>query len=92
MSGSGKIQQRMTTQVYTIKEVLDYLNKDLASKPWEDMGGVFSLPQATIDHNNKTVNQSGSSLVLKGFINKETGEIRTYLSKLLDEPETKDLS
>lgn len=82
----------MATKVYSISKILDDLNKDLPSKLWMPIDGVFLYSQGKVDTINKKVNPELNNLVIKSFINKETGEVRSYLAKWLeDEPETAEL-
>lgn len=89
------ISTQMAQQIYTIEQILKDLNDEYQLKhpgqnPWVPIPSIFAIPQAKINA-NKTVDPAGANLVLKTFINEKTGEIRTYLSKLINEPETKEL-
>jgi hypothetical protein len=69
--------------------MIEDLNGIGAAGPWEAIPGIYTLHQGKVDGN--TVTSLGDSLVLKGFINTTTGEVKTYLAKLLDEKEAETL-
>ncbi len=79
----------MADTVLTIEQILEKLNEGKATKPWTVIPGIFSLQGSKIE--NKQSVSKAEVLILKSFINQETGEVKSYLSKLTDEPETKDL-
>ena len=56
---------------------------------WEVIPGVFSAPQVEIKDGKKS--EIGKSIVFKFFANRKTREVRQFVSKFTNEPETKDL-
>ena len=82
----------MANKVYSIVKILEGLNTGVVGEPWLAIEGVFSVTKSKIDADTKKVIQTGESLVLKAFVKPDTGEVKTYVAKILeDEPETIDL-
>jgi hypothetical protein len=75
----------MAQQIYTIAQILEDLNRDLAAPEWEPIPGIFALAQAKIDE--LKIAGRGDSIALKVFVNTRTAEIRSFVAKVLDEPE-----
>lgn len=85
-----KIASKMAVKITSIRKILDELNGKNKTAPWVPLNGVTFLSQAQI----KPVDQiyvGPDGLVLKAFINTSTGEIKTYLAKWTDAPETNTL-
>lgn len=86
----GKVGN-MAVKIYTIEKILADLNKGNTKNLWIEAQGVYSLTGSAIDQEKLLINPTGESLVLKAFINKETAEMRFFLAKWLDVPETDKL-
>lgn len=69
--------------VKTIQQILNDLNHGLPSKPWRASSGVRIINGATLEKDALELNSS-EGLVVKLFINDETGEIKTYFARYLD--------
>ena len=80
----------MAAKITTIKAILDNLNGPDQTTPWVPLLGVNFLSTAQINPPNE-ININSEGLVLKAFINLNTGEIKTYLAKWTDAPETNQL-
>jgi hypothetical protein len=76
------------SQSTKIADILSELNKG-GSSAWEEMPGYYSLQACTLDIKQKPnpVSLSPAGVVVKGFINTETGEMKFYLAKILDIPD-----
>lgn len=73
--------------VKTIPEILSELGPQ-----WQVIDGLYFLPITEINTIQKMFNVNlNSGLVLKTFINTSTGEIKTYIAKMLDIPERQAL-
>jgi len=57
---------------------------------WNQADGIFSIPQSRLDDENKII-PTGAVIATKVFVNKETQEIRQFVSKYTDEPLTEIL-
>lgn len=85
-------RKKMAKKVYSIEKILADLNKNVSGTQWLAVEGVFSINKSTIDKDTKKVMPEGESLVLKTFIKPDTGEVRIFVAKILeDESETIDL-
>lgn len=63
-----------------IQKILDELNRDLPKPVWEDAIGYHSL--TTITFSNGGINfDLSSGIIVKAFVNNDTGELRTYYYK-----------
>ncbi|MBI3888628.1 hypothetical protein HY311_02445 [Candidatus Nomurabacteria bacterium] len=75
----------MPPSVGTEDEILKKLNEDAATKasaPWIALRGFQAWPLATITPNvNFDLNQG---IIVKNFASMKTGEIKTFLTKLLN--------
>lgn len=56
---------------------------------WEEAPGIFAISQSKIEEDK--INPAGSSIATKIFINRVTMEIREFVAKFTDEPETREL-
>ena len=78
-------------KIYSTEKILADLNRDLPTKPWVQIPDVYALSRIKVEGQSLTL--IGRHIVLKAFYNSETAEIKTYLSKALEDvEETKDLS
>ncbi len=67
-----------------IEELLSKTDTELY---WDEIPGVFSSLQATVDQSNKVI-ANEQSILLKLFAHRETYEIRQFVAKFTDSPET----
>lgn len=80
----------MADKTYSVQQILEDLNRGLPRPEWVQIPNVYSLSEGKIENDSFT--STKVALVLKVMINTRTGEIKTYLSKLLrDVPETESL-
>lgn len=79
----------MAQQITTIQTILSNLNGG-PTGPWIPIDGVYTSDEANIDSDNK-ITSAGQLLVQKKFINTQTGEIKSYLSKWTNELKTQNL-
>lgn len=79
----------MANRINTIQNVLNELNNGLPNQPWYPIPSVFTLKSASVT--NGEINDDQQILVVKVFVNTTTGEIKTYVAKWLDVPETTSL-
>ncbi|MFH2063067.1 MAG: hypothetical protein ABIJ46_02830 [bacterium] len=79
--------------VNTREQILKRLNgaETAGDDPWEEMEGYYSMLTAVFTGKG-IINNLNRSVILKAFINKHTGEIRTFLAKVLDVPERDKLA
>jgi hypothetical protein len=57
---------------------------------WDHVDGIFSLEQSKLDAENK-ITTIDKVIAVKVFVNKETQEVRQFVSKYTDEPQTQVL-
>ena len=75
----GRYTKRMEDDQAKIKAILDMLNQEKGSK-WEEVDGYHSLMSVTHKDGNYNFDL-GSGMIVKGFFNYTTGEIRTFYFK-----------
>lgn len=86
-----KIKKSMAEQITTVRAILDQLNNGAGrDTPWVPLLGVNFLSFAQVNPPSE-INVTNNGLVLKAFINTNTGEVKTFLAKWTDAPETNQL-
>ncbi len=76
----------MATKIITIAQILDRLNQGISTRPWVVLPGTFIVQSSKVE--GMTISKKEEGMVLKAFYNKETGEFKTFVAKVTDEPET----
>jgi hypothetical protein len=83
-------ETRLTKKLEFLADIDELLALSEDDLFWEEIPGVFSSSQSTVDENNKVIS-SKQSIVMKLFANKETYEVRQFVAKFTDAPETRTL-
>lgn len=73
----------MASRITTSKEILEALNKGEKDRPWYEGAGYYVISQAELEKNS--IKPGSRSVALKVFLNKKTGEIKTYVAKWVDD-------
>jgi hypothetical protein len=60
------------------------LNKGLDSRPWVMAPDSFAITTAKITGKDKLEFNAANGIIVKSFINKETGEIRNFIAKIIE--------
>ncbi len=76
----GKIKHYMTPKRRTVEQILTDLNRGLPANTWVLVPTSYYLSATTVNAMGN-VNLLPNGMVLTLFINNETGEIKTYLTK-----------
>lgn len=71
----------------TTQEIVTILNNQTPGETWEPIDGVQSLTTVTRQAPSGVSFNVGSGVLIKGFINRATGEIRLFPAKLFGYPE-----
>ena len=80
------MMQHMAKQIITVREILDSLNGKGKNEPWTEISGIGVLSSAKILGN--LVIDDTQKLALKLFVHSKTGELKSFIAKLTDAPET----
>ena len=81
----------MTEPVTTIEKILEELNTGDSQKPWVETSGIHAVRQIEVT-GGKLIKDKDTGFVLKFFINRKTGEVRSFYAKYTDDPEAKNLT
>jgi ribosome recycling factor len=81
----------MANKVITVGEILTDLNRGLVDKPWISVDGVYQLSQTQVNSSNLQITPTGTVMVVKIFLNIKTTEVRSYVAKWTNAPETETL-
>jgi len=73
--------------VKTIQEIIEHLNSSTPGQTWQPIDGVQSFTTVDRKAPNSVSFNIGSGLVVKGFVNTTTGEIKVFPAKLFGFPE-----
>ncbi len=76
----------MTAQK-TIADAIASLNAQTPGQAWDAIDGVQSLTSVNRQSSNDVSFNIGSGVLVKGFINTTTGEMRLFPAKLFGYPE-----
>ena len=80
------------SQTNSVQAILDWLNKEhsytgASGQPvgtWEVINGVFAFTQVNLGPGISATFQPNGGLIVKVFRHTISGELRTYLAKVLD--------
>lgn len=78
----------MAKKIYSKAKIIEELNASTPG-PWQELEGVHLVMRAAV--NGSVVDQGQQGMVVKYFLNSRTAEIRSFVAKWIDEPETNDL-
>ena len=70
----------------TVREINDYLNGLVPGETWQPFDGVQALTTVTRQPPNDVNFNIGSGVLIKGFVNRTTGEIKLFPARLFDYP------
>lgn len=89
----GILFRKMATQKNTIATILEVLNGEGNTGPWVEVTGFYMTNQGSIQIKDTvtTITKKDEALAVKYFVHTETGEIKTYIAKWLDDPEASQL-
>jgi len=82
----------MPSRILTVEEILLSLNEQSGNVGvWGVIEDVLVIPSTLIQGPGNISIQLGRGIVVKGFLNDQTGEIRTFLAKSIDIPGRENL-
>jgi len=76
-----------------VKKIKDQLNKGLKKEEWDDVIGLFMMPNVIHDLTKEgfSVNPASGAIV-KCFVNLKTGEFKTYHFSIIEEKQDGQIS
>lgn len=80
------MQRRMANKVITVRQILDNLNGLGKNTPWVEIPGIGAVSSAKV-LGDKVIDTT-DRIAVKFFVHSRTGELKFFVAKVTNAPET----